>query len=104
MHHTKKFLLILPFLLLGCGPDVEHKKYGEPFKRDQEVSCNYTGYCYGCGMGFDGTLKCGHSLSHSCDGTQPGTVEITPVQVFYTDGTSVHREESRVIERHGTCN
>lgn len=64
-----KSLFLLPLLLAGCdSTEVESKK--ELSIQVERISCNYFGYCSGCGIGVDGKFSCGFTFNSNCSGYQ----------------------------------
>lgn len=98
-------LLLLLALAAGCDREVSRTVF-----RDQMAvvktsqSCNAgPGYCYACAMGFDGKFQCSFGLKHSCPGSQPVTVERTPVAINYESGKVLRSHVDRRVSVDGDC-
>jgi hypothetical protein len=90
-------------LFYGCGPrEVGAEATGPSTTHQGTRSCNYTGYCYRCGMGFDGKLSCGFGMSALCSGTQSVVLEQTPIRRRYEDGSSKLDTSARTLQA-GPC-
>jgi hypothetical protein len=95
-------MLALVVTMAGCKKIVS-QEYLTPHQEVREVGCEYTGFCYTCGIGFDGEYGCGFKMSSSCDGRQQALVSLQLIRTHYDDGTERLYEDMKIIERKGTC-
>lgn len=75
------------------------------------VHCTYSGYCFGCGMKFDGKMGCGLGFRASCSGHQDRTTTVAPIiyhtEYELTDGGVIRaaslRDEVRTYVNNSAC-
>ena len=71
----------------GCREEVGRVVAGASIETTAPRSCSKFGFCYKCGMGYNGKLSCGFQMSAFCTGTQTATIRETPMRIEYNDGT-----------------
>lgn len=98
---TKRLLLL--FLLAGCDTVTRVENVGEPIREERKVSCNYTGYCYACGPGFDGSMDCKFKLSSFCSGEQNALVDIQRQRYYFESGKIRDQNKMTTIKELSEC-
>jgi hypothetical protein len=105
---NNKYILILFLLLLtSCKGRfiVDSYEAEESFIREESRSCNISGYCYSCGLDFNGDFSCGMRYSSFCDGHRHARVKVTPYYGHYEKEPDIRirAEETEVIEYLSEC-
>ena len=103
---NKILVLVIALGLSACGPaEIGRTPHYETTRVEQSSeSCNKgAGYCYACGLGFNGKFECSYGFKYSCNGTRPVTRKIWDVTVKYEDGTERITMDSDVVSINGTC-
>ena len=85
-------------MLAACGPEVTSvEPMGEARTYAESRSCSKPGFCYKCGLDWEGEFSCGFRFSAFCSGSHEVTVVERPTLINYSDGTSKHSSDKRVI-------
>jgi len=89
-----RLIILLVLLLAGCDTRVITDR--TPVKSElRNESCSKVGYCYECGLDFDGDLDCGFKSSFACPGKQLAAVNTYEVEGYWksdSDKRFVYRE------------
>ena len=103
---NKIILALLTVFLVACGPaEVSRTPHPETTRVTQATeSCDKgAGYCYACGLGFNGKFECSYGFKYSCDGNRPVTRKVWDVTVKYEDGTERMTTDSEHVSIDGVC-
>ena len=101
-----RYVFILILLLCSCKGKFIVEESEPPQISTQSVSCNYSSYCYACGLNFEMEYTCGMRFSNQCKGHQKAKVRFIRHWGYYEnnmEGPRVFQEESRVLERLTPC-
>lgn len=102
---NKILVLLVAIGLTACGPE-EINRVAHPETERLQPSTEYcskgSGYCYACGMGFDG-FKCSMAFKYNCPGNRAVTNKVWDVTVNYDDGTKRETYSSERVSIDGTC-
>ena len=101
----RKILTICFCLMLaGCFEKEIETEVNFVSSGTENVSCTYTGFCYGCGIGFDGKFSCGFSFNSNCSGSQKATVEYYQRKYYLeTKPTEIRTENYSKVVKTSTC-
>lgn len=73
---------------------VESLKLEELNQEEIRESCTYTGFCAGCGIGYDGQYSCGYKHSFTCSGHRQ--VFVQNYQELYKINYLVEKDNQKI--------
>lgn len=90
--------LLLVLLLSSCDKLVSVEPVGEPvWVTAKAFTGSKPGYCYGCGLGYDGKYDCSLKFRYSCDCTYHADALIQTELYKYESGNV--RSSEKVLEK-----
>lgn len=103
-----KTLLLAALLALGltaCDSIVQQTPHPErAFIEKSTQGCSTgPGYCYECGLGFNGKYECSFGMKYSCSGSQPVTLRVTPWTNKYESGKVTQTTTYETLSVDGEC-
>ena len=103
---NKILVLVIALGLSACGPaEVGRTPHYETTRVEQSSeSCDKGfGYCYACGLGFNGKFECSYGFKYSCNGQRPVTKKVWDVTIKYEDGTEKMSWDAETVSVDGVC-
>lgn len=100
--HVKIVPILLAALTLSACDEETSREVYKSYTETRDISCTYSGFCYDCGIDWDGDYSCGFRYT-SCDGHQSATVRVTPFETFHKSGKVRQHEDILILTRTGPC-
>lgn len=75
--------VLLPLFACSCKGDFIIDERIESHQEERIVSCTISGFCYGCGLGFDGKYECKVGFHSDCPGNRRAIVQVMTVKGHY---------------------
>jgi hypothetical protein len=96
---------LLALLVSGCDKEVGRVSHPQQaYVEKGSHSCRKgPGYCYACGLGFNGKFKCDWGWKYSCPGSQPATYNVVPTTIKYESGKTTLWLDRSLKSIDGMC-
>lgn len=95
--------MLLAICLASCDSIVATHIVSEPAWSNRDMSGSKVGYCYACGIGFDGKFSCAFKAQYTCPCTYKANVLAQKVEYEYESGKRVPGEQILQTKKLSSC-